>query len=59
MRASTNGNVFSGLPITGFEAVNFVNGNLTSNGVSVLSNYSGLYRHRISRSCANAGGGCS
>ncbi len=56
LRASTNANVFTGLPITGFEAVNFVTGN--SSG-SILSNYSGAYRHRISRICANTGGACS
>ena len=55
MRASTNGNVFNGLPVTGFEAVDFLNGNL--NGV--LSNYSGVFRHRNSRNCTNAAGVCS
>ncbi|MDR3389260.1 MAG: hypothetical protein P4L92_19630 [Rudaea sp.] len=55
LRPSTNGNVFTGLPITGFEAVEFVNGNVGG----VLSNYSGVYRHRQSRSCANGGGACS
>ncbi|HZP65676.1 MAG TPA: hypothetical protein VFB32_05150 [Rudaea sp.] len=47
--AATNGNIFHGLPVTGFEAVKFTNGNL--NGV--LANYAGLYRHRQSRSCTN------
>ena len=56
LRAATNGNVFTGLPITGFQATNFVNANVTA---GVLANYSGAYRHRISRNCANAGGGCS
>ena len=52
--------VFYGLPVNGFEAENFVNGNLTSNGAAVLANYSGVYRHRISR-CADtaAVGACS
>jgi len=50
------GNVFFGLPITGFQATNFVNGNLGG----VLANYSGAYRHRISRLCTNGGtGACS
>jgi len=55
MRPATNGNVFNGLPITGFEAVNFVVGT----GASILSNYSGVYRHRQSRSCTNVAGICS
>ncbi len=54
-RAATNGNVFQGLPVTGFEAVNFVNGNLGG----VLSNYSGVYRHRLARACTNGAGPCS
>jgi len=59
-RASTNGNVFHGLPVTGFEAENFVNG--SGGGAGVLANYSGVYRHRQSRNCTNAagvGGACS
>ncbi|MEO8803302.1 MAG: hypothetical protein ABI304_08260 [Rudaea sp.] len=52
MNPSINGNVFNGLPVTGFEAVNFVNGNLGG----VLANYSGVYRHREARNCTNAGG---
>jgi hypothetical protein len=56
LRAATNGNVFSGLPVTGFQATNFVNSNVTA---GVLANYSGAYRHRGSRDCTNAGGGCS
>lgn len=56
LHTSTNGNVFTGLPITGFQATNFVNSNVTA---GVLANYSGAYRHRISRNCANAGGACS
>lgn len=55
MRAAIDGNIFHGLPITGFSAVNFVNGDVGG----VLSNYSGVYRHRISRSCTNAAGVCS
>ena len=56
LNPSNNGNVFTGLPVTGFEAVNFVTGD---SGGSILSNYSGAYRHRISRLCANGGGACS
>ena len=55
MRPDSNGNVFYGLPVTGFEAENFVNGNM--NGV--LANYSGVYRHRSSRACFNGQANCS
>ncbi|HET8940552.1 MAG TPA: hypothetical protein VFN13_01010 [Rudaea sp.] len=54
MRPDNAGTVFYGLPVTGFEAVNFVNGNVGG----VLANYSGVYRHRGSRcadTTANAG----
>jgi len=53
MRLATNGNQFHGLPITGFQATEFVNGSVGGS----LSNYSGLFRHRQSRSCTNAGAG--
>ena len=53
---ATNGNVFHGLPVTGFEATNFVNANVTA---GVLANYSGVYKHRISRDCTNVAGACS
>jgi hypothetical protein len=56
LRPATNFNVFNGLPVTGFQATNFVNANVTA---GVLANYSGAYRHRIARSCTNTGGGCS
>ncbi|TDR44028.1 hypothetical protein DFR29_106175 [Tahibacter aquaticus] len=51
LRASSDGDVYSGLPATGFQAVNYVNANLTP---GVLSNYSGAFRHRAVRACANA-----
>ena len=52
--AATNGNVFRGLPVTGFWATNVVNGNATViNGVSTLGNYSGVFNHRRSRNCTN------
>jgi hypothetical protein len=47
-RAAANGTIFYGLPVTGFEAENFVNGSVGG----VLANYSGVYRHRNSR-CAD------
>jgi hypothetical protein len=60
MRVSTNAVTFYGLPVNGFEAEDFVNGNLTSNGAAVLANYSGVYRHRISRCPDTAAvGACS
>jgi hypothetical protein len=49
------GNVFLGLPATGFSVVEYVNGNV--NGA--LSNYTGLYRHKFHRTCINSGGVCS
>jgi hypothetical protein len=61
MNPSNEGTIFYGLPVNGFEAEDFVNGNLTSGGVTVLANYAGVYRHRISR-CADttaAVGACS
>jgi hypothetical protein len=56
LRPANNLNVFTGLPVTGFQATNFVNANVTA---GVLANYSGAYRHKISRSCANGTGACS
>ncbi len=57
MRPSVDLDVYHGLPATGFEAVNYVNGNVTA---GVLANYSGLFRHRGSRNCTNTGtGACS
>ncbi len=56
LRASRDGDVFAGLPATGFQAVNYVNQNVT---FGVLSNYSTTFHHRALRSCANAAaGGC-
>lgn len=51
LRASSDGDVYSGLPATGFQAVNYINQNV---GPGVLSNYSGGFRHRAVRACANA-----
>lgn len=55
-RASIDGDVYGGLPATGFEAINYVNANVAP---GVLSNYSGLFRHRASRACTNATAACS
>jgi hypothetical protein len=46
LRPSLEGNVFVGLPVTGFLLTNYVNANAAP---GVLANYSGLYRHRVSR----------
>ena len=57
MRESTDGDVFHGLPVTGFLAVNYINAN--NGAAGVLANYSGLYRHRASRSCTELVGGAA
>jgi hypothetical protein len=49
---SVEGNVFLGLPVTGFLITNYVNSHAAP---GVLGNYSGLYRHRISRDVTSAG----
>lgn len=60
LRPAANGNVFYGLPATGFAAQNLVNNGITvGDTTGVLSNYSGLFRHRISRDCLNGAGACS
>lgn len=51
LRASRDGDVFRGLPATGFQAVNYVNANVEP---GVLSNYSAAFRHRAVRDCVNA-----
>lgn len=57
LRASRDGDVFGGLPATGFQAVSYVNGNVVP---GVLSNYSAAFRHRLVRTCVNAlSGSCS
>jgi len=54
LRASLDGDVYAGLPATGFEAVNYVNANVMPGG---LSNYSATFRHRALRKCVNAAAG--
>ncbi len=57
LRASSDGDVYRGLPATGFQALNYVNANVAP---GVLSNYSTGFRHRALRACTNARpGGCS
>lgn len=50
LRASEEGVVFHGLPVTGFFATNADNGNWADSADGVLSNYSALFRHRTERS---------
>ncbi|MBL0164630.1 MAG: hypothetical protein IPP82_13555 [Xanthomonadales bacterium] len=49
MSPSTEGEVFDGLPATGFAISNFVNANAAP---GKLANYAGLWHHKGSRSCA-------
>jgi hypothetical protein len=46
--ASSEGDVFDGLPGTGFAITNYVNANAAP---GLLANYSGLWHHKGSRSC--------
>ena len=57
MRPANNLNVFHGLPVTGFWATDFVVS--ATGGGAALGNYSGVYRHRQSRSCDAGGLACS
>ena len=52
LSASTEGEVFEGLPVTGFAVTNYINGNAAP---GKLANYSGLWRHKGSRSCSVPG----
>ena len=60
MAASSEGEVFQGLPVTGFAITNYVNANAAP---GKLANYSGLWRHKGSRACSVPGttpaGACS
>ena len=51
LRPSLEGNVFAGQPVVGFLAVNYINANVTP---GVLSNYSAVYPHRSTATCANS-----
>jgi len=46
---STNGISLRGLPVLGFAATDYVNGNVTP---GTLANYSGAYRHRSTVACS-------
>lgn len=56
LKASSEGEVFSGLPATGFAITNYVNANAAPGR---LANYSGLWHHKGSRSCAAGAAACS
>jgi len=57
LRESTDGDVYRGLPATGFQAVKYINANAAP---GMLSNYSATFRHRVMRACVNARwGGCT
>ncbi|MBS0571401.1 MAG: hypothetical protein JSS28_12380 [Proteobacteria bacterium] len=53
---SGNGNVFSGLPATGFAVQETVNSNVTA---GVLANYTALYGHKYNRVCLSGQNPCS
>jgi len=55
LRPAANGTQLRGLPATGFEVFNLINADVSG---GVLANYSGLFRHRASKSCAT-GTACS
>jgi hypothetical protein len=58
--SATNGNIFRGLPVTGFSAIKFINGSVAlPGGGNALANYTGAYSHRPTANCANAAGPCS
>jgi hypothetical protein len=48
--ANTDAVTFSGLPVTGFYAMNVINANAAP---GKLANYSGVYRHRAHRTCTD------
>ncbi|MEO8671833.1 MAG: hypothetical protein ABI411_11000 [Tahibacter sp.] len=52
LRVSGDGDIYHGLPVTGFLATNYLNRN--NGGPNVLSTYSTSGRHRASRNCTNA-----
>jgi hypothetical protein len=51
LRPSVEGNTFTGMPVAGFLAVNYINANVTP---GVLSNYSAVYPHRSGVGCTNS-----
>ena len=56
MNPANNGNVFHGLPVTGFAATKFVNGFVPlPGGGNALANYTAAYHHRATNHCTNNG----
>jgi hypothetical protein len=56
MNPANNGNVFHGLPVTGFAATKFVNGFVPlPGGGYALANYTAAYHHRATINCTNNG----
>jgi hypothetical protein len=57
---ASNGDIFHGLPVTGFAAIRYINGSVPlSGGGSALANYTAGYHHREKSNCTNATGACS
>ena len=61
MNPAANGNVFRGLPVTGFAVTRFVNNYVPNPGGGyALANYTAAYRHRQTTTCTrNNGDPCS
>jgi hypothetical protein len=56
MNPANNGNVFHGLPVTGFAATKFVNNFVAlPGGGYALANYTAAYHHRATNHCTNNG----
>jgi hypothetical protein len=56
MNPANNGNVFHGLPVTGFAATKFVNNFVPlPGGGYALANYTATYHHRATIHCTNSG----
>ena len=56
MNPANNGNIFHGLPVTGFAAAKFVNGFVPlPGGGYALANYTATYHHRATINCTNNG----
>lgn len=59
LNPAVNGEVFHGLPITGFAAVKYVNGFLQApGGGSALANYAATFHHHATTACSKDGGAC-
>ena len=59
LQPASNGNIFLGLPITGFAATKFVNSIVPTSGGPVLANYTATYHHRSRTTCKNGNGACT